>query len=88
MENSVRMVKEYGVGFEYNDYFSPALYDVTFTGGNFDESSLQALEDIRALFANYDTSLYTEVGFDQNAMLDDEMLVILIVAVFIIIIVL
>jgi len=65
-----------------------ALYDVTFTGGNFDESSLQALEDIRALFENYDTSLYTEVGFDQNAMLDDEMLVILIVAVIMILVVL
>jgi len=65
-----------------------ALYDITFTGGNFDESSLNALEEIRALFANYDTSLYTEVGFDQNAMLDDEMLVILIVAVIMILVVL
>ena len=65
-----------------------ALYDVTFAGGNFDESSLQALDEIRALLANYDTALYTEVGFDQNAMLDDEMLVILIVAVILILVVL
>ena len=65
-----------------------ALYDVTFTGGNFDESSLQALDEIRELLANYDTALYTEVGFDQNAMLDDEMLVILIVAVVLILVVL
>ena len=65
-----------------------ALYDVTFTGGNFDESSLQALDEIRELLANYDIALYTEVGFDQNAMLDDEMLVILIVAVVLILVVL
>ena len=65
-----------------------ALYDITFAGGNFDESSLQALDEIKVLLANYDTSLYTEVGFDQNAMLDEEMLVILIVAVILILVVL
>ena len=65
-----------------------ALYDITFTAGNFDESSLQALDKINALLVNYDTSVYTEVGFDQNAMLDEEMLVILIVAVVMILVVL
>ena len=65
-----------------------ALYDVTFEGGNFAESSLQALDHIKALLDGYDISLYTEVGFDQNAMLDDEMLVILIVAVILILVVL
>lgn len=58
-----------------------ALYDITFSGGNFDESSLQALEDINQLLAPYDYYLDTLVGYDENAMLDDEMLVILIVAV-------
>ena len=65
-----------------------ALYDVTFTGGNFDEASLRALDEIKLLLENFDTSVYTEVGFDQNAMLDDEMLVILIVAVILILVVL
>ena len=65
-----------------------ALYDVTFTGGNFAQSSLQAVEKIKHLLAGYDTALYTEVGFDQNAMLDEEMLVILIVAVVMILVVL
>lgn len=65
-----------------------ALYDVTFSGGNFDESSLRALDEIKTLLVNFDTSLYTEVGFDQNAMLDEEMLVILIVAVVLILLVL
>lgn len=65
-----------------------ALYDVTFSGGNFDESSLRALDEIKTLLVNFDTSLYTEVGFDQNAMLDEEMLAILIVAVVLILLVL
>ncbi len=58
-----------------------ALYDVTFSGGNFDEVSLQALEDINQLLAPYDYYIDTMVGYDENAMLDDEMFVILIVAV-------
>lgn len=65
-----------------------ALYDITFAGGNFDESSLQAVDEIKLLLEKYDTSIYTEVGFDQNAMLDEEMLVILIVAVILILVVL
>lgn len=62
-----------------------ALYDVNFTGGNFDEESIRAVEQIRQELAAYDLALYTMVGYDQNAMLDEEMLVILIVAVVIII---
>jgi len=65
-----------------------ALYDITFSEGNFDESSLQAVEKIKACLTGFDTALYTEVGFDQNAMLDDEMVVILIVAVLMILVVL
>ena len=65
-----------------------ALYDINFSGGNFDERSLQALDDIETVLANYDTTIYTQVGYDENAMLDDEMLVILIVAVVIIVLVL
>ena len=65
-----------------------ALYDVTFSGGNFDEDSLQALEELNQLLAPYDYYIDTLVGYDENAMLDDEMFVILIVAVVLILVVL
>ena len=65
-----------------------ALYDINFSGGNFDESSLQAVEEIENILKNYDTTIYTQVGYDENAMLDDEMFVILIVAVVMILLVL
>ena len=65
-----------------------ALYDINFSGGNFDESSLSALAEIETALADYDTTIYTQVGYDENAMLDEEMLVILIVAVIIILVVL
>jgi len=61
-----------------------ALYDVNFDGGNFDEVSLSALSEIETLLADYDTSIYTAVGYDENAMLDQEMTTILVVAIFII----
>ena len=65
-----------------------ALYDVNFEGGNFDESSLQAIETIREGLDGYDLYIDTLVGYDENSMLREEMLVILIVAVVIIITVL
>ncbi len=65
-----------------------ALFDVSFVGGNLQEGTLQALAEIEDLTAMYDTSIYTEADFDPNAMLDQEMLVIFIVAVIIIILVL
>ena len=65
-----------------------ALYDLTFAGGNFDDNSLQALEAVNTLLAPYDYYIDTMVGYDENAMLDDEMFVILIVAVVLIITVL
>ena len=58
-----------------------AVYDVNFTGGNFDESSLQAIEMIRQELAGYDLYIDTLVGYDENAMLRSEMGTILIVAV-------
>ena len=65
-----------------------ALYDVNFDGGNFDPISLQALESIQRLLQPYDFYIDTMVGYDENAMLDDEMFVILIVAVVLILVVL
>ena len=65
-----------------------ALYDVSFAGGNFDESSLNAMAQIRELLSDYDLSIYSMVGFDENALLDEEMTTILVVAVVIILAVL
>ncbi|MBQ3193391.1 MAG: MMPL family transporter [Oscillospiraceae bacterium] len=65
-----------------------ALYDVNFEGGNFDESSLQAIETIREELTGYDLYIDTLIGYDENDMLREEMLVILIVGVAIVLIVL
>ena len=70
----------------YNN--AAALFDVNFGGGNFDEISLNALDTIRQQLANYDVSLYTLVGFDENALLREEMTSILLVAVALILLVL
>lgn len=61
-----------------------ALYDVNFEGGNFDESSLNAIEEIRRILAPYDFYIDTLVGYDENTMLREEMGTILVVAVVII----
>jgi len=65
-----------------------ALYDVSFAGGNFDESSLSAMAQIRETLSEYDRHIYSMVGFDENALLDEEMTTILVVAVVIILAVL
>ena len=70
----------------YNE--ASALYDINFSGDNFDECSLQAVKDIKLKLDDFDTTIYTQVGYDENAMLDDEMFVILIVAVVMILVVL
>ncbi len=58
-----------------------ALYDVNFSGGNFDETSLAAIETIREKLSGYDVYIDTLVGYDENSMLRGEMGVILVVAV-------
>ena len=65
-----------------------ALYDVNFEEGNFDESSLKAIEEIRRILSPYDYYIDTLVGYDENATLREEMATILVVAVVIIITVL
>lgn len=67
---------------------SAALYDVSFSGGNMDEISFQAMDGIRETLDGYDYYIDSLVGVDENATLAQEMLVILIVAVIIILIVL
>ena len=62
-----------------------ALYDVSFAGGNFDPASLDALAQIEEKLSAYDLSVYTMVGYDENALLREEMSTILVVSSFIII---
>ena len=65
-----------------------ALIDVNFYGGNLDESAVAAMDEIRTLLADFDVHVDTLVGYDENAMLLDEMTGILIVGVVIIVTVL
>ena len=65
-----------------------ALYDVNFSGGNFDEASLSAMRQIRERLEKYDVYINSTVGYDENEMLDQEMATILVVAVIIILVVL
>ena len=57
-----------------------ALYDVNFIGGALDAQSIAAVDAIRELLSGYDLSIDTTVGYDDNAMLREEMTTILIVA--------
>ena len=65
-----------------------ALYDISFKGLTMDDISVQAMAEIEELLSVYDTSIYTAVGYDENAMLQQEMGTILVVAVIIIVVVL
>ena len=65
-----------------------ALFDVSFSAGALDETSIAAVEEIRHILEGYDYCIDSSVGVDENATLAQEMLVILIVAVIIILIVL
>ena len=65
-----------------------ALFDISFAGGNFDEISLQAMAKIEEKLSAYDLSVNTTVNQDMNAMLQQEMATILVVASIIIVIVL
>ena len=65
-----------------------ALLDVNFADDQNSQRCLDAMEQIYGLLEGYDTSVYTSVGYDDNAMLADEMLTILIVASVIILVVL
>ena len=58
-----------------------ALFDVNFVNGANDERAITALENVRQVLSGYDVHIDTTVGQDQNAMLMEEMSVILIVGV-------
>ena len=65
-----------------------ALFDVSFAGGTEDAVSIEAMGQIKQLLHGYDTSINTSVGLDANALLQEEMTQILVVAVVIIVVVL
>ena len=65
-----------------------ALYDVSFEGQTNDQISLDAMEGIRQALSGYDVYVDTQVGYDENATLQQEMNTILVVAVIIIVVVL
>lgn len=66
-----------------------ALFSVSFDGEVGDAHAEQALQEIRdGLEGTYDTSIYSEVGYDSSVDLQSEMVVIVIIAAIIIVLVL
>ena len=63
-----------------------ALMAITFGAGPLEESSMNALAQIKEVLTGYDVSYDTSVGYDENAELQNQMALILVVAVVIIII--
>ena len=84
--DGVDMVTFDGTAAHYTS--ASALYDVNFSGGNFDQISLDALSEIEEKLSMYDLSVYTMVGYDENALLREEMTTILVVSSFIIVVIL
>ena len=64
-----------------------ALFDLAFLEGNHAESSLAAIACIEKELADYDLYIDTQIGYDDNAMLREEMSVIAVIAGVIIVIV-
>ena len=75
---------------ETTDHYkdSSALFSVSFDGEVDDPRAEAAMDEIRAELAGYDTSIYTEVGYDSSADLQSEMSVIIVIAAVIIVLVL
>ena len=75
---------------ETSDHYkdSSALFSVSFDGEVDDPRAEAAMDEIRAELADYDTSIYTEVGYDSSADLQSEMSVIIVIAAVIIVLVL
>ena len=65
-----------------------ALYDITFSNGSMAEDTVASLNAVKELLNGYDFHVDSAVGYDDNAMLADEMTVIGIVAVIIVLVVL
>lgn len=70
----------------YNDV--SALFDVTFVGDDFDPKSEEGLEAVKAYLKDYDLYISSEVGNPLEKIINQEMLVVDIIAVIIIVLVL
>lgn len=77
-------------GEELSDYYKnlSALLSITFDTPEDDPEAQGAIKDVREALADYDTWFYTTVDKDDNASLQEDIKVILVIAVFIIIAVL
>jgi predicted RND superfamily exporter protein len=84
--NGVAMVAFDGSDATYKN--TSALFEITFMYGPLEQKAIDSMEAIRSSLAGYDHWVDTTVGYDENAMLDDEMTVIGIVAVIIVLVVL
>lgn len=65
-----------------------ALYDISFAAEANDSRSVRAMEEVHSCLSGYDTDIYTMVGYDENALLQEEMSTILAVSSVIIVLVL
>lgn len=65
-----------------------ALFDLTFSAEEDDPVSIAAMEEIRGMIAGYDAYVNCSVGIDELAILQDEMTVILMIAMVVIVAVL
>lgn len=80
-----------GVEFENNeDHFrsAAALFNLSFSGEASDDISIEAMEDVRDGLSDYDLYISTEVGSTIADLLDDEMKIVMLVAIVIIVTVL
>ena len=84
--NGVDSVEFDDTGDHYKD--ASALFTVSFTGTEDDDTSKQAMSDIREELKGYDTYVDTTVGVDASADLQSEMVVIVAIAAIIIVVVL
>lgn len=67
---------------------SEALFDVSFSGQTYDQSSKDAMNEIKAMLEPYDTYISSEVGYSLEDTLNREIMVISVMAVVIIVAVL
>lgn len=65
-----------------------AMFSVTFAGGDNDEVSLSALEDIEDILSDYTVYYDTQVGYDPSVQIVSEMLVVGIITVVIVVVLL
>ena len=78
------------IAFDAEDDYkqASALFTITFDGEENDEISIEGLEKVNELLSNYDTYSSTEIGNPLKAIVNSEMLIVDLIAVFIVVTVL